>query len=594
MSQAVSWADDPVHVSALSAVNFNAISKRLVISVKDPPYGAKGDGTTDDYAAIKAAAAAINTAGGGVLVFPPGTYKIDQYKILTTPPVGGAVTAVTAATTSNGITDIIFQNCNGLQIVGHGAVISVKGNFNRPDNYTLSGFHFSTSEQVTPFAFVTCTNFELCGFEVNGHVDLMTRTGVTAEGNGHGITTQECSNYVFRNLHVHHFSVDGLSLGIDQTVPIVADKFVTLHNVRSLNNGRQALSVIQVRWAAISACEFSETGNTGTYGYHLPGAGVDVEPNYTSTDGSFAPDVKTGYITFTNCKFKNNIGSQFVAAYANRVQKVRLRDCELIAGTSTSTNPVILSVDDGVIEDSFIDTGGQYVFVSWSSPSNSSQRTLLRNCEIQSTDKMLVHTEPVPVTIEGCRFICTATAPRSTVTSIYIQAATRCVFRENYVFFPAVAYIATTAYDIAVLIQGVRLARDNFFETDMNPGGSQHFAVDYTGTTTVQAERYLSAGTGNTGFRPNFSSAWNNTYPYSLGYGSVGGSLILNDVDVATGSSNRVVMVQAMPSSGSWIKGDVAINANPAKSGKIGWTRLTTGSGNVLNTDWQPFGAIDP
>src|SRR6185437_8827000 len=118
MSAAVDWANFLAGGTALSEVNLDKLSKRLVISVKDPPYNAAGNGTTDDYAAIKSAVAAINTAGGGVLVFPPGTYKIDQYKI-----TGGG--------SANGITDVIFQNCNGLLVTGYGAVISVKGNFNR-------------------------------------------------------------------------------------------------------------------------------------------------------------------------------------------------------------------------------------------------------------------------------------------------------------------------------------------------------------------------------------------------------------------------------------------------------------------------------
>lgn len=37
-------------------------------------YGATGDGTTNDYAAIAAAMAAASAAGGGVVFFPPGTY----------------------------------------------------------------------------------------------------------------------------------------------------------------------------------------------------------------------------------------------------------------------------------------------------------------------------------------------------------------------------------------------------------------------------------------------------------------------------------------------------------------------------------------
>ncbi|MDX2253295.1 MAG: glycosyl hydrolase family 28-related protein [Nitrospira sp.] len=46
-------------------------------SVKDPTYGAKGDGSTNDRAAIQSAIDAAEAAGGGVVLVPPGTYNIN-------------------------------------------------------------------------------------------------------------------------------------------------------------------------------------------------------------------------------------------------------------------------------------------------------------------------------------------------------------------------------------------------------------------------------------------------------------------------------------------------------------------------------------
>jgi len=44
------------------------------INVKAAPYNAKGDGVTDDSAAINSAIAAASSAGGGTIYFPRGTY----------------------------------------------------------------------------------------------------------------------------------------------------------------------------------------------------------------------------------------------------------------------------------------------------------------------------------------------------------------------------------------------------------------------------------------------------------------------------------------------------------------------------------------
>jgi hypothetical protein len=48
----------------------------LFFNVKDPDYGAVGDGTTNDLAAIQEAVDAAETAGGGIVFFPKGIYNV--------------------------------------------------------------------------------------------------------------------------------------------------------------------------------------------------------------------------------------------------------------------------------------------------------------------------------------------------------------------------------------------------------------------------------------------------------------------------------------------------------------------------------------
>ena len=60
-----------------SAVATNVQAKlRESVSVKD--FGAKGDGVTDDTAAVLAGVASLKAMGGGTLFFPQGTYKVTS------------------------------------------------------------------------------------------------------------------------------------------------------------------------------------------------------------------------------------------------------------------------------------------------------------------------------------------------------------------------------------------------------------------------------------------------------------------------------------------------------------------------------------
>ena len=56
----------------------NAIENKVarVYNVKGPAYGALGDNSTDDAAAIQSAIDACEAAGGGIIWFPKGTYKV--------------------------------------------------------------------------------------------------------------------------------------------------------------------------------------------------------------------------------------------------------------------------------------------------------------------------------------------------------------------------------------------------------------------------------------------------------------------------------------------------------------------------------------
>lgn len=48
----------------------------------------------------------------------------------------------------------------------------------------------------------------------------------------------------------------------------------------------------------------------------------------------------------------------------------------------------------------------------------------------------------------------------------------------------------------------------------------------------------------------------------------------------------------AMPATGTFVRGHFVYNSGPDAAEYLGWIRLTTGTGNVLNTDWKLVGLI--
>ena len=106
-------------------------------NVKNTAYGggATGNGTTDDTSAINAAISACISAGGGIVAFPAGTYKVSSALVVNTSPASitlmgtGPQASIIkqTSTTANGITissssgEVDNPQIFGLQILGPGS-----------------------------------------------------------------------------------------------------------------------------------------------------------------------------------------------------------------------------------------------------------------------------------------------------------------------------------------------------------------------------------------------------------------------------------------------------------------------------------------
>lgn len=135
-------------------------------------YGAKGDGTTDDSAALQAAVNAAHTASpsGGAVLVPPGTYKIvtpptmySGIKLISygdiTPPAiwskfnGAPFNSFTPSPGSRNMSELLFSSAWTIQDMSQIGIEGLVLDFGAAGNLTLKGIGdsvFSFSIQSVP------------------------------------------------------------------------------------------------------------------------------------------------------------------------------------------------------------------------------------------------------------------------------------------------------------------------------------------------------------------------------------------------------------------------------------------------------------
>jgi len=278
--------------------------------VKD--FNARADDKTDNYFAFAKAAEVISKAGGGQLNIPKGKYFIASYKIID-------------GTKKNTISDIVFKNCKNLIIIGNNSVIRVNGNFSRNKDYQLPGnpYNYAYNNTVCPFKLVNCKNVLLKDITLYGEVDKMRKEAGVVEGENYGIFISDdepadvSSRIVFQNVNTHHFAADGFTIKSN-------GEDILINNCRSYNNARLGLSIVKGKNIKVLNSSFDSTGKTGAYGWHAPGAGIDIE-------NEFGPG-KLSNVLIRNCNLRGNIGFQIVTTLPS--EKVVIDSCFISDATS--------------------------------------------------------------------------------------------------------------------------------------------------------------------------------------------------------------------------------------------------------------------
>jgi hypothetical protein len=174
----------------------------LFFNVKDPAYGAVGDGVTNDATAIGAALTAANVSGG-VVFFPPGTYRItsalslgSKASMLGCGPNASAILidhASNNAISASGSPSYARQSISGLRVganqantghvlsIGAGLLLSVS-NCALGDSNCTGDIVTASSSATSRLTFLDCT------FTSGGTAGLFNGAGALSRGSFRGCT----------------------------------------------------------------------------------------------------------------------------------------------------------------------------------------------------------------------------------------------------------------------------------------------------------------------------------------------------------------------------------------------------------------------
>ncbi|MFA6288957.1 MAG: glycosyl hydrolase family 28 protein [Opitutaceae bacterium] len=280
----------------------------LAFSVRN--HGARGDGVTDDTAALSSAALACRAAGGGVLHVPPGDYLTGIFEIFSNTTLqldkGARLLGspqLDAHRRGDAVGGILFAcDANDIAIQGEGMIDGNGAGFFREDEIhlpsadydtavTLQGAAFGTMDPVhgplkpkarpgNLIVFAGCRNVRLEGFHITG-APYWT------------LHLADCEDVVIRNLHIEndprHPNNDGIHLTTCRRA-LIEDCFIhsgddSIALTGFKNHGGEMQISLGLRGIAgvcgditIRRCDLSSRSSGIRIGYgHNPVRGVLIE-----------------------------------------------------------------------------------------------------------------------------------------------------------------------------------------------------------------------------------------------------------------------------------------------------------------------------
>jgi len=516
---------------------FNGTGAVSGIDVVRPEYfGAKANNSTDCWAAFQATARSITASGGGTVKLSKGTYKVNQYKTQTAFQFDDDPAIIN--------NDCFYRDCDGVHVIGYGAKIDLKGDVYLTPDYST----YPDKKMAQVFRFQNCKNVRVEGIEIDGNADQLTRdAGATGESSGPLIGFEGCTDSIITNCKLHHGWVEGAMFykysGPNPGTPIspkLVNRNITIEHSEVYANGRNNIGGIEFRGLTIRNCRIYEGGRTGDgadVAWYSPGANIDIEPDAIYP----AVDLTPGMTLIENCSLKNSRQTNVTAAVRNT--HVIMRNCE-VDNPGGNQQPVVMSVQYGVIEDCLLDLGTGRVDAAITGSQPGKNIFYFNRNEVHATNgeglfiagqldgpnTMTPYDHPriAYAMVTGNHFINDSITPLTKYFPSISNgsSAVNITFRDNYVYIPSTAYQSPGSGQHIITTLAVNLAENNIWETDLDSTGD-FFAVYYQPLSgaapkyngIVRNERFFAPGFVVTtrGFRPADDSTWNTDYAFGMG-----------------------------------------------------------------------------
>jgi len=340
----------------------------LSVFVTPQMYGAKGDGETDDTAAIQAALDASS-----YVYFPDGTYMIN------------GTNDGWGHTREGGI----YPRSNQTILLSNNAILKAISN--------ETGFYNIVNIN-------SVDNIYISGGKVQGNTTNPTRVDPAPGGEfGYGVSVYGASNVTIENMEVFDCWGDSVFIGYNGSNGVNANN-VKVINCVLRDSRRQGISIVGCINAMIRDCEIYNISGTA------PQYGIDIEPDGTvgvakniTIDGCYIHDCAVGGIVvakvdneiqgvnITNCITQSvNIvgGNEVSVSDCNIEETINLRASLPVRISNSTIRRIYLSGGSGIFDNCDIVEGNDtYLIVSSTDgyPAGKSNLTCY-NCRLSTSD----------------------------------------------------------------------------------------------------------------------------------------------------------------------------------------------------------------